>query len=143
MDAASFRDQLFERGLSSSSVKRTFASIRAIVNFAIREHGLNCPNAFSNTFIPDKDDQTRRIPIPTDCLKKIQTECVQIDDDRRWLIALISDSGMRLAEAAGLLQTDLFLNCEFPHVDLKPHQIDYQRAKGDRNTNQENFFIAC
>ena len=74
LDAARFRDHLFERGLSSSSVKRTFASIRSIVNFAIRENGLNCSTAFSNTYIPDKDDQTRRLPIPADCLKKIQSK---------------------------------------------------------------------
>ena len=92
------------------------------MNFAIREHGLSCPNAFANTFIPDKADQTRRLPIPTDYLKRIQTECVQIDDERRWLIALISDSGMRLAEATGLLKTDLVLNCDYPHIDLKPHK---------------------
>jgi integrase len=129
LDAAKFRDHLFERGLSSSSVKRTFSSIRSIVNFAIRENGLSCPNAFSNTFVPDKDDQTRRIPIPADCLKKIQAECVQIDDEKRWLIALISDSGMRLAEAAGLLKTDLVLNCDYPHVDLKPHKWRQLKTK--------------
>jgi len=31
----------------------------------------------------------------------IQTECMKTDDDIRWLVALISDTGMRLAEAAG------------------------------------------
>ena len=98
MDAARFRDHLFERGLSSSSIKRTFASIRSIVNFAIREHGLSCRNAFSNTFIPDKDDQTRLIPIPADCLKKIQSEYVQIDDEGRWLITQTRRRGARLGE---------------------------------------------
>ena len=98
LDAATYRDRLFDRGLSSSSVKRTFASIRSIVNFAIRENGLSCPNAFSNTFIPDKDDQTRRIPIPADCLKKIQSECVQIDDEGRWLITQTRRRGARLGE---------------------------------------------
>ncbi len=129
LDAATYRDHLFERGLSSSIVKRIFASIRSIVNFAIRENGLNCSNAFSNTFIPDKDDQTRRIPIPADCLKKIQTECVKIDDDRRWLIALISDSGMRLAKATGLQKTDLVLICDYPHVDLRPHKWRQLKTK--------------
>ena len=39
-DAAAFRDQLFEKGLSSSSVKLTFASIRSSVNLSIKEYGL-------------------------------------------------------------------------------------------------------
>ena len=40
-DAGRFRDYLFERGMSSSSVKRVFSSVRAVINLAIREHGLS------------------------------------------------------------------------------------------------------
>ena len=39
----------------------------------------------------------------------------------RWLVALISDTGMRLAEAAGLKTEDLKLNQEHPHITLKPY----------------------
>ena len=39
-DAGRFRDHLFARGMSSSSVKRVFSSVRPIVNFAIREQEL-------------------------------------------------------------------------------------------------------
>jgi len=34
-------------------------------------------------------------------LSMIQTECISINDEIRWLIALVSDTGMRLSEAAG------------------------------------------
>ena len=37
-DAGRFRDYLFDRGMSSSSVKRVFSSVRAVINLAIREH---------------------------------------------------------------------------------------------------------
>ena len=37
----------------------------------------------------------------------MQSECLAVDDDMRWLIALISDTGMRLAEGAGLLKQDI------------------------------------
>ena len=36
-DAGRFRDYLFDRGMSSSSVKRVFSSVRAVINLAIRE----------------------------------------------------------------------------------------------------------
>ena len=39
----------------------------------------------------------------------------------RWLIALISDTGMRLAEAAGLHVDDIKLDEDIPYVDIKPH----------------------
>ena len=120
-DAAAYRDQLFEKGLSSSSVKRTFASIRSIMNLSIKEYGLSCDNAFAQTFIPDRNDVTKRLPIPIDRLRLIQDTCRKTDDDLRWLIALISDTGMRLAEASGLLKADIQLDHDIPHISLKPH----------------------
>ncbi|CDL00154.1 putative DNA breaking-rejoining enzymes [Magnetospirillum gryphiswaldense MSR-1 v2] len=47
--------------------------------------------------------------------------CQDLDDEPRWLIGLISDSGMRLAEAAGLTKDDVVLNDKFPHINLRPH----------------------
>ena len=43
-----------------------------------------------------------RKAIPLDELRRVQRECMRIDGDIRWLVALVSDTGMRLAEAAGL-----------------------------------------
>ena len=47
-----------------------------------------------------------RKPVPITDIRNVQSECRAIDDDMRWLIALISDTGMRLAEGAGLLKQD-------------------------------------
>ena len=46
-DAGRFRDYLFGRGMSSSSVKRVFSSVRAVINLAVREHGLSLPRPVS------------------------------------------------------------------------------------------------
>ena len=46
-DASVFRDHLFDKGMSSASVRRVFASVKSIINLAIREHGLNCTNVFA------------------------------------------------------------------------------------------------
>ena len=61
------------------------------------------------------------MPVPIDSIRLVQSECVKLDDDIRWLIALISDTGMRLAEAAGLRISDLHLEDEIPFVRLKEH----------------------
>ena len=120
-DAASYRDHLLERGLSSNSVKRNFATIRSIINFAIQEHGLDCRNAFSRVYLPDLDDAKMRLPIPIHNIFRIQEECIAVDDEVRRLIALISDTGMRLSEASGLLVDDIQLEQDVPFVDVKPH----------------------
>ena len=54
-DTVRFRNYLFERGVSSSSQKRVFSSVRAVINLAIREQGLSVTNVFSVTFIPDDE----------------------------------------------------------------------------------------
>ena len=82
------------------TVKRVFASVRAIINLAISEEGFDCSNAFAKTYFPDDDNAQSRQPISMEDLKKVQSLCKDIDDEMRWLIALISDTGMRLGEAS-------------------------------------------
>ncbi|MDC1375930.1 tyrosine-type recombinase/integrase, partial [bacterium] len=120
-DASKFRDWLIEKGLLISSVKRVFSSIRSIINLSISEEGINCINAFSKTYMPDKNEIDIRKTIPTKDIKHIQSLCEEKDDDLRWLIALLSDSGMRLGEGVGLLKSDINLVCDIPHINLIPH----------------------
>ena len=128
-DAAALRDKLIENGLSVSSVKRNFSTIRSIVNLTITEQGLNCINAFARTYMPD-DDRQRRLPIPIDCIRAIQSDCHHMDDDMRWLVALLSDTGMRLGEAVGLSVDDIRLDDETPHVNITPHPWRRLKTKG-------------
>lgn len=120
-DASKFRDHLLDRGLLISSVKRIFSSIRSIINLSITEEGISCINAFSKTYMPEIDDKQYRESIPSQTIKHIQSLCREYDDDLRWLIALLSDTGMRLGEGVGLLKSDIYLNSEIPHIRLVPH----------------------
>ena len=47
----------------------------------------------------------------------------------RWLLALISDTGMRLAEAAGLALNDIVLDSEIPYINLKPNESRRLKTK--------------
>lgn len=46
---------------------------------------------------------------------------MEASDDPRWLVALISDTGMRLSEAVGLTAEDIHLNEEVLYVDIRQH----------------------
>ena len=129
-DAARFRDYLIGKGMTAASVRRVFGTVKAITNLAIREYGLACPNVFANVFIPDDEKASTRLPIPDKNLCAIQKECVELDDDVRWLVALISDTGMRLVEAAGLLVSDIKLDNEVPHITLRKHPWRSLKTKG-------------
>ena len=120
-DASTLRDYLIDKGLKIASITRKFSTIKSVINLTIREEGLKCNNAFSRTYMPDLDDSKQRQPIANEDIKSIQNECKKIDDEKRWLIALISDTGMRLSEAAGLSKDDIKVNESIPYVDIKPH----------------------
>ena len=70
--------------------------------------------------MPD-DDRQRRLPIPIDCIKSIQADCHDANDDMRWLVALLSDTGMRLGEAVGLSLEDVHMDDKTPYIDITPH----------------------
>ena len=121
LDASKFRDWLIEQGMSLSTVKRVFSSVKAVINLTIQEYGLDINNPFSKTYMPYIEDKQYRESIPTENVKHIQSLCREYNDDLRWLIALLSDTGMRLGEAVGLLKSDINLNSEIPHISLIPH----------------------
>ena len=78
------RDVLIDRGLNVLSVRRSFTTIKAIINLAIAEHGLDMRNPFSSIFMPEAYSK-KRVSIPVETIREIQQACYDIDDDRRWL----------------------------------------------------------
>lgn len=131
-DAASLRDYLLAKGLTTNSVKRNFSTIRSIINLCIQEHGLDCRNAFSRVYLPDLEDNKRRKPIPLENIRHIQQDCRAANDEARWLVALIADTGMRLSEAAGLHIDDIVLEEDTPFINLKPHPWRSLKTKGSQ-----------
>ena len=87
-----------------------------MVSFTINELGLDCRNAFSGVYLSPETDKQKRQPLNLDQIRSLQQQCYEKDDDVRWLVARISDTGMRLAEAAGLMMKDLILDSPHPHV---------------------------
>jgi integrase len=117
-DALRFRDTLVARGVAQATVKRNFECVRAIWNFTATENAIDAVNPFSNMNYGNGAKPVRRLPIPLEQLRTIQAECQRKDDEMRWLIAVLCDSGMRLAEAIGLTKQDISLDCKVPLIRL-------------------------
>jgi integrase len=117
-----FRDHLTSKGLTTASVKRVFASVKAVVNLGITEFGLEVQNVFASVYLPDGRPSKPRMPIPDAGVSSIQIKCMKIDDEMRWLIALLSDTGMRLSEACGLTREDIIVSGELPHLLVRPRE---------------------
>ena len=128
-EAGKLRDALLDKGLAVTSIKRMFGSIKAIINLAMAEHGIEGRNPFASIYMPDETPSDRQ-PISLDDIRRIQHECKQVDDENRWLLALISDTGMRLSEAAGLAKDDIVLDADASHIKLIPHPWRRLKTKG-------------
>jgi len=121
-DATNFRDALIERGLTGSSIARTFGTVKSVFNLATNESGFDIRNPFSGVYFDRQAGVVERMPIPIEEIQRVQLECKTIDDDIRWLVALISDTGMRLSEAVGLHVDDIVLKKnQIPFVRVKEH----------------------
>jgi integrase len=131
-DALSYRDYLIAKGLVGSSVGRVISSIRAVFNFAISEYALDLKNPFVGMYFDKSAGVSKRLPMPIEDIRKVQNQCRLIDDDLRWLVALVSDTGMRLAEGAGLLKSDIILDADILHISLKPHSWRPLKTSGSQ-----------
>ena len=131
-NANSSRDYLLEKELVGSSITRVLTIVKAIFNCANSENGLNLKNHFSGLQYDRFERVGGREPISIDDIRVIQKRCKEIDDDLRWLVALISDTGMRLAEATGLLVEDIRLDSEVPFVLVQSHPWRPLKTKGSK-----------
>ena len=120
-DGLALRNWLIERGLAGSTVTSNFSYIKAIINFVSSELAVDMRNPFAGIYHDRNAGVSSRKPIPVLDILRVQEECLKIDDDLRWLILLISDTGMRLAEGAGLLKSDIILDSQTPYVQIQKH----------------------
>ena len=87
-EAARFRDWCIDKGMGIKTVKRVFSSIRAILNLALAEEGIECSNAFAKTYFPTDDNAQSRQPVSMEGIKRVQSLCRDNDDEMLWLIVL-------------------------------------------------------
>ncbi|WP_371037966.1 DUF6538 domain-containing protein [Rhodosalinus sp. FB01] len=120
-DATRFRDALVARKLTGSSITRIFGTVRSVFNFAASEVGMSITNPFAGVYYDRRSGVQERAPLPLEAVRTVQRECMKIDDDLRWLVGLVSDTGLRLAEAVGLLREDIILAVDIPHVVVREH----------------------
>lgn len=110
------------RGMKTGTIDRYMNSIRAIIGTWFREKEIDRTNPFSQIPIPKSgEDAGKRQPFTGPELQTLFDACKTQDDDVRWLIAMLGDTGARLAEVAGLALDDLVLDAEIPHVVIQPH----------------------
>ena len=99
---------------------RVLTTIKAVINFAIQEEGLELLNPFKGLFLDKSIGPKKRMPVALNDLQRVQQQCWHADDELRWIVAAISDTGCRMAEIVGLSKADVRLDCDIPFISIKP-----------------------
>ncbi|MFG6591700.1 tyrosine-type recombinase/integrase [Sulfitobacter sp. 1A12157] len=115
-DATQYRDQLLQR-VSANSAVRYINIVKAVINYAINEKGVNVVNPFHNLKVKGAgNNKGDRLP-----LSKVEAETILRSippkTDLHLIYMLLSDTGARIAEISGLQVKD---------VDLRKHCLTIQ-----------------
>ncbi|UXC36635.1 DUF6538 domain-containing protein [Cupriavidus gilardii] len=121
-DAHTYVAKAQERGNRTGTIRRRLNVVKAVIETYLREKEIDRKNPFASVPIPTEgDDEKKREPFTEGELKTLFAACKAKDDDVRWLVAILGDTGARLAEIAGLSLADIILDAETPHIVIQPH----------------------
>ncbi len=130
-----FVKQLLDANLKGSTIHRYLNQIRPIFNTAIEELEISMNNPLSKLKVPkqEADEDGGRAPYSMQELWELQKRCREVDDQRRWVLSIISDTGARLSEIAGAKREDVVLDGEVPHIVIKKNEVrDLKSASAKR-----------
>lgn len=121
-DARHFIEESLSDGNKTATVRRRLNSFRAVWSAYRRECDRQLPNPFDSLVIPGEgEDKKERVSLTGDELSRLAVACINKDDAPRWILAILTDTGARLAEVVGLALADIVLTAEVPHIVIKPH----------------------
>ena len=121
-DARTYIEASLEAGSATGTVRRRLGAMRAVFTTWRLEKSPGMPNPFEKLSIANEGkDKKAREPFTLDELAKLHQECRSKNDDIRWLLALLIDTGARLAEVAGLALADIVLEAPVPHIRIQEH----------------------
>lgn len=122
--ANTFVEKLRGRGIAAKTISKYVYQIKPVIDTAIREFELGIPNPFESLTIAgmNAEKPQERLPYSTEELKAIWQQCREMDDQRRWAIAMLSDTGARQAEVVGLHKEDVVLTGDVPYIVIRPNE---------------------
>ncbi len=122
-DARKYIEKTLTKGkVATSTIRRRLGAMKAVFTTWRLERDPKSTNPFEKLSIAGEGDDTEaRVPFTKDELATLESLCRAKDDDLRWALALLADTGARLAEVIGLAMADIVLDAEVPHIVIRPH----------------------
>lgn len=123
-DAHAYVAARLAAGNKTGTARRRVQQLKAAWNAYRVERTSSLPNVWERLSIADEGrDATRRISFTADELARLYAACRAKDDPRRWLLAMLIDTGARLAEISGLALSDIHMDAPVPFIRIWPNEL--------------------
>ena len=120
-DARAYVENSLKAKVATGTIRRRMGVMAAVFTTWRIERDKQQTNPFERLAIPGEgEDKKARVPFSSFELCALEAVCRSKDDDLRWALALLADTGARLAEVVGLSMSDIALDAEVPHIVIQP-----------------------
>lgn len=129
-DVSKLVSACLKRGLSPSGTKYHIDVLHAAVRFYCTDENFNFKNPFNRTKIAGTNlGRPSKNHIGPNEIDDLKRDCINQDDEIRWMLALLIDTGARSSEIAGLALQDLRINDAIPHLIIEPKSWRLLKSK--------------
>jgi integrase len=120
-----FVEDMHRSELKRETMKRYLNQIRPVFETARMELEISMSNPLSKLKIPEDvdDPKSKRASFTLEQIRAIQSHCRKTNDQFRWCISILSDTGARLSEIAGLLKEDVRIENQTPHIAIVRNEV--------------------
>lgn len=141
-DTLKFRDWWIERikkeDLVSNSANKDFIHVKVIIE-TVNENlklGIDTGHIFKKLLLTENDER-RRLPFETDYIRSTllnPDNLKGLNDQARWVLHVIAETGVGLTEQVGLTAEDIVLDGEIPHIVIAPKAKNLLKTKYRKRT---------
>ncbi|MCV2355114.1 tyrosine-type recombinase/integrase [Paucibacter sp. B2R-40] len=121
-DGKAYLDKLLATGVATTTARRYLRTMHSILAKYLKAKKTQHPNPFADIEIPHEgEDAEKAKPYSAKELSEVLKAVKATDDEARWLVAMLADTGARLSEIAGLTLADIDLQDEVPRIHIRFH----------------------
>jgi integrase len=127
-DVLKFRDwwidRIQEEGLGANAANKNFIQTKVIFETVSDNLGLNLDiKGLFQKLILEENDENRRLPLESEYIRNVllnPDNLKGLRDQEKYVLYAIAETGAGISEHLSLLPEDIHLDCDVPHIEIKP-----------------------
>lgn len=124
-DALTFREWWLDRmeltGVTANSANKDMIHLWQIIKLTAQAEKIRIENPFQGLNLTEEENKRKSLTSENIISILTHTELMKMPPRFRELIAVMADEGVRVSEAAGLDDSEIFMGNEIPFINIQPN----------------------